>query len=60
MTHLSSSSRGPTSVPNPKFDHFAASTFANFGFEGHQQIIDLVWLWFRSPHCELAAIDADF
>src|SRR5262249_36524696 len=35
--------------------HFAASSFANFGIEGHWQLIDLVWLWFRSPHCELAA-----
>src|SRR5215468_9639871 len=34
---------------------FAASSFANFGIEGHQQLIDLVWLRFRSPHCELAA-----
>src|SRR5579871_4219007 len=29
--------------------------------ENHQQIIDLVWLWFRSPHDEFAASgEADF
>jgi hypothetical protein len=33
----------------------ATTTFANFGIEGHLQTIDLVWLWFRSPHDELAA-----
>jgi hypothetical protein len=30
--------------------HCAAASFANFGNEGHWQLIDLVWLWFRSPH----------
>src|SRR5262249_58635536 len=35
--------------------HFAARSFANFGIEGHYQLIDLVWLWFRSPHLGLAA-----
>jgi hypothetical protein len=30
--------------------HYAARSLANFGIEGHQQPIDLVWLWFRSPH----------
>src|SRR6516165_4221958 len=34
--------------------HCAAASFANFGIEGHQQLIDLVWLWFRSPHFGLA------
>ena len=28
--------------------------FANFGIVGHWQLIDLVWLWFRSPHLGLA------
>src|SRR5262249_41099581 len=32
-----------------------APSFANFGIEGHWQFIDLVWLWFRSPHFGLAA-----
>src|SRR5215468_1513205 len=35
--------------------HRAAASFANFGIEGHYQLIDLVWLWFRSPHFGLAA-----
>src|SRR5215204_6488839 len=35
--------------------HCAARSLANFGIEGHQQLIDLVWLWFRSPHFGLAA-----
>src|SRR5258708_35845940 len=35
--------------------HCAATSFANFGIEGHWQLIDLVWLWFRSPHFGLAA-----
>src|ERR1700730_3029133 len=35
--------------------HCAATSFANFGIEGHQQLIDLVWLWFRSPHFGIAA-----
>src|SRR5690606_34799975 len=35
--------------------HCAAPLFANFGIEGHWQLIDLVWLWFRSPHDEPAA-----
>src|SRR5205807_7395480 len=35
--------------------HCAAASFANFGIEGHYQLIDLVWLWFRSPHFGLAA-----
>src|SRR5262245_54928041 len=30
--------------------HCAARSFANFGIEGHWQLIDPVWLWFRSPH----------
>src|SRR6185503_12129752 len=36
-------------------DHRAAPSFANFGIEGHEQLIDLVWLWFRSPHFGLSA-----
>ena len=32
---------------------FAAHSQANFGIEGHSQLIDLVWLWFRSPHLGL-------
>jgi len=35
--------------------HCAAHSFANFEIEGHQQLIDLAWLWFRSPHFGLAA-----
>src|SRR5215470_12678340 len=35
--------------------HCAAPSFANFGIEGHYQLIDLVWLWFRSPHFGPAA-----
>src|SRR6266478_1948674 len=35
--------------------HCAATSFANFGIEGHWQLVDLVWLWFRSPHFGLAA-----
>jgi hypothetical protein len=35
--------------------HYAARSIANFGIEGHQHLIDLVWLWFRSPHFGLAA-----
>jgi len=35
------------SVPNPEF---AASSFAKVGIEGHWQVVDLVWLWFRNPH----------
>src|SRR6476469_1503814 len=35
--------------------HYAARSLANFGIEGHWQLIDLVWLWFRSPHFGLAA-----
>src|SRR5205085_9251248 len=35
--------------------HCAAASFANFGIEGHWQLTDLVWLWFRSPHFGLAA-----
>src|SRR6516164_10147598 len=35
--------------------HCAAASVANFGIEGHSQLIDLVWLWFRSPHFGLAA-----
>jgi chromate transport protein ChrA len=35
--------------------HCAAVSFANFGIEGHSQLIDLAWLWFRSPHFGLAA-----
>lgn len=31
--------------------------FANFGIQGHSQVIDLVWLWFRSPNVGLAATD---
>jgi hypothetical protein len=35
--------------------------FANFGIEGHEQHIDLVWLWFRSPHFPThRENDADF
>jgi hypothetical protein len=38
----------------------AAASFANFGIEGHQQRIDLVWR-FRNPHNEFAAMyGADF
>jgi hypothetical protein len=41
--------------------HCAAVSFANFGIEGHYQLIDLVWLWLRSPHFGLAnKNDADF
>ena len=29
------------------------SNFANFGIGGHWEVIDLAWLWFRSPHNEL-------
>jgi hypothetical protein len=37
------------------------ASFVNFGIEGHWQLIDLVSLWFRNPHDELAASnDADF
>src|SRR3954462_16043662 len=35
--------------------HCAVRSLANFGIEGHSQLIDLVWLWFRSPHFGLAA-----
>jgi len=35
--------------------HCAARSFANFGIEGHWQLIDPVWLWFRSPHFGFAA-----
>src|SRR3979409_353154 len=35
--------------------HSAPPSFANFGIEGPQQLIDLVWLWFRSPHFGLDA-----
>src|SRR5438874_13224338 len=35
--------------------HSAAPLVANFGIEGHEQHIDLVWLWFRSPHFGLTA-----
>jgi hypothetical protein len=42
-------------MPIPKFPLFCGILIADFGIEGHQQLIGLVWLWFRSPHCELAA-----
>jgi hypothetical protein len=29
--------------------HYAAHSFANFGIEGHWQIIALVWPWFGIP-----------
>jgi hypothetical protein len=31
------------------------ASIANFGIEGYQQLIDLVWLWFRNLHDEIAA-----
>src|SRR6476619_8652905 len=34
--------------------HCAAHSVVNFGIEGHWRLIDLVWLWFRSPHFGLA------
>jgi hypothetical protein len=30
----------------------ATHSLANFGIEGHKRLIDLVWLWFGSPHNE--------
>src|SRR5579883_3111260 len=34
---------------------YAAPSFANFGIEGHWQLIDLVGLWFRSRRDECEA-----
>jgi hypothetical protein len=28
---------------------------SSLNLEAKRNLIDLVWLWFRSPHCELAA-----
>jgi len=40
--------------------HCAAASFANFAIEGHWQLIDLVWLWFRVRMSDLACKnDAD-
>jgi hypothetical protein len=38
----------------------AAPSVAMFAMEGHQQPIDLVWLWFRTPHVGRPAGNADF
>jgi hypothetical protein len=35
-------------------------SIASFRIEGCQQLIDLVWLWFRSPHFALGENDAEF
>jgi hypothetical protein len=29
---------------------YAARSFGNFGIEENKRLIDLVWLWFGSPH----------
>jgi hypothetical protein len=50
-----------TSSPSPvsrirSSPDFAARSVANFGFKGTRALNSLlVWLWFRSPHIELAA-----
>src|SRR5262245_7329814 len=36
--------------------HFAARSVANFAIEGPWKLINLVGLWFRTPHVALAAI----
>jgi hypothetical protein len=35
--------------------HLAAGSDTNFGIEDTSNSLNLVWLWFRSPQCELAA-----
>jgi len=42
-------------VPIPKLASLCGTSFANFGIEGHWQRIDLMRLWFSSPHDEFAA-----
>src|SRR3982074_2254390 len=41
--------------PFRSLHHCGAPPFADLGNEGHQHIIYLVWLWFRSLHFGLAA-----
>jgi len=45
-----------TGVPIPKFASLCGTFVANFGIAGHQQLIDLVWLWLRNPHDALAVM----
>ena len=45
------------SVPDFEVSHhYAAPSFANFGIvKDTSNVLNLVWLWFRSPHDEFAA-----
>jgi hypothetical protein len=58
LSHTTGASAAPRKTAVSRFrssPHRAATSFAKVGIEGHQQRIDLVWLWFRNPYDERAA-----